>query len=41
MLKFKSRVEFMKKLQELDNAKATYTVDMIAMVIWDIAPYQA
>ena len=36
MLKFKSRKEFTKKLQELDNAKAAYTVDMIAMTIWDI-----
>lgn len=36
MLKFKSRKSFMKKLQELDKAKASYTVDMVNMAIWDI-----
>ena len=41
MLKFESREKFIKKLQELHNAKASYTVDMIDMVIWDIIPYKA
>lgn len=41
MLKFKSRKEFTKKLQELDSEKASYTVDMITMTIWDIVPYEA
>lgn len=41
MLKFKSRKEFIKKLQELDDSKASYAVDMIAMTIWDIVPYEA
>lgn len=36
MLKFTSRKLFMEKLQELDEKKATYTVDMVYMVIWDI-----
>lgn len=41
MLKFDSREKFTKKLQELDNSKASYTVDMIAMTIWDIVPYES
>lgn len=36
MLKFKSRKKFMEKLQELDKVKASYTVDMVNMIIWDI-----
>ncbi len=36
MLKFKSRKKFMEKLQELDKAKASYTVDIVNMIIWDI-----
>ena len=41
MLKFKSRKSFMGKLQELDKVRASYTVDMIAMTIWDITPFGA
>ena len=36
MLKFKSRKQFMEKLQELDKVKASYTVDMVYMTIWDV-----
>ncbi len=35
-LKFTSRKEFTEKLKELDEAKASYYVDMVYMVIWDI-----
>ena len=35
-LKFTSRKEFTEKLEELDKMKASYYVDMVYMVIWDI-----